>query len=145
MTPEQKHLVQTSFAQVLSISDIAAEMFYTQLFRMDPTLIRLFKGEMREQGQKLMYALRLAVSGLDRLDKVAPALETLGRKHAEYGVEDKDYETVGAAFIATLEKGLGPGFTPEIREAWRAVYDLLASIMRDAAKAPSAVGKHVAA
>ena len=134
MTPEQKQLVQTSFAQVLSIADIAAEMFYTQLFRMDPKLKGLFTGEMREQGQKLMYTIRLAVAGLDRLGRLVPALETMGRRHAEYGVEDKDYETVGAAFIATLERGLGPGFTPEIKEAWIAVYRLLAAIMRAAAK-----------
>ena len=134
MTPEQKHLVQTSFVQVLSIADIAAEMFYTQLFCLDPNLKKLFRGEIREQGQKLMHALRLAVAGLDRLDKLVPALEVLGRKHVDYGVEDKDYETVGAAFIATLEKGLGPGFTPEIREAWTAVYTLLAAVMRASAK-----------
>jgi len=33
-----------------------------------------------------------------------------------------------------LQQGLGKEFTDEVREAWAAAYDLLASTMKDAAK-----------
>jgi nitric oxide dioxygenase len=49
-------------------------------------------------------------------------------------VRDEHYDTVGAALLWTLEKGLGPAFTPETKEAWTAVYGLLASTMQGAAK-----------
>ncbi|HEX9790189.1 MAG TPA: hypothetical protein VGA60_05970, partial [Kiloniellales bacterium] len=45
----QKRLVQDSFAAVLPIAEAAAELFYGRLFELDPSLRRLFKGDMKEQ------------------------------------------------------------------------------------------------
>jgi len=128
----QKELVQTSFAQVRTIADAAAALFYGRLFELDPTLRPLFKGDLKEQGRKLMDMLTLAVKGLDRPDTLLPALAALGRRHAGYGVNKHDYETVGEALIWTLEQGLGPSFTPDVREAWEAVYGFVAGAMREA-------------
>jgi len=80
----------------------------------------------------LMDALRLAVKGLDRPEALLPALAALGRRHAGYGVNEHDYETVGEALLWTLEQGLGPSFTPEIKEAWAALYRFVADTMRAA-------------
>jgi hemoglobin-like flavoprotein len=59
-----------------------------------------------------------------------PAVEELGRRHSGYGVQNKHYDTVGAALLWTLEAGLGPDFTGEVREAWASVYALLAQVMQ---------------
>lgn len=117
----------------MSMSDIAAAIFYETLFELDPKLRLLFKGDMREQGRRLMQMIEVAVKALDRMDALIPSLKALGSRHVAYGVKDEDYETVGTAFIATLEKGLGPAFTPKIKEAWISVYIKLASIMNEAA------------
>ena len=132
MTPEQKKLVQRSFEQVRPIGDAAARLFYARLFDLDPSLQLLFKGDMDEQGKKLMDMLGLVIRGLDRLNDLLPAVEALGRRHAAYGVQDRHYKTVGAALLWTLDKGLGPEFTPDVREAWRTVYELLAGAMKEA-------------
>jgi hemoglobin-like flavoprotein len=79
--------------------------------------------------------LTLAVKGLDRPEALLPALAALGRRHAGYGVNKHDYETVGEALLWTLEQGLGPSFTPDIREAWAALYRLVADTMCEAAGA----------
>jgi hemoglobin-like flavoprotein len=79
-----------------------------------------------------MDMLGLAVKGLDRTEALMPALATLGRRHAGYGVKERDYETVGEALLWTLEQGLGPSFTPEVKEAWTALYRLVADTMRAA-------------
>jgi len=129
MNTIQKKLVQTSFAQVRTIAETAAALFYRRLFELDPTLRPLFKGDLKEQGRKLMDMLGLAVKGLDRPEALLPALATMGRRHAGYGVKEQDYETVGEALLWTLEQGLGPGFTPEIREAWTVLYKLVADTM----------------
>lgn len=39
---------------------------------------------------------------------------------------------MSAALLWTLEKGLGPDFTPERRAAWTTTYGALAGIMRSA-------------
>jgi hemoglobin-like flavoprotein len=53
-------------------------------------------------------------------------------------VKDVDYDTVGAALLWTLQQGLGPAFTPEVKSAWTTVYGLLASTMKAAAQSVAA-------
>ena len=133
MTPDQISLVQTSFAQVLPIADTAAALFYYNLFELDPSLRPMFRGDMAEQGRKLMTMLRVVVNGLTRLDQIVPAVQELGRRHARYGVRDEHYDTVGAALLSTLHQGLGDAFTPEVATAWATAYTLLAGTMKAAA------------
>lgn len=133
MNDTQKMLVRASFEKVLPIADTAAALFYARLFELDPALKRLFKGDMHEQGRKLMSAIQLVVAGLDRLDHIVPAVQHLGRRHADYGVKPEHYQTVATALLWTLEQGLGEAFTPETKEAWIAAYTLLAETMQAAA------------
>jgi len=135
MTPQQKHLVQTTFAKVAPIADDAAALFYGRLFDLDPSLQPMFTTDLKEQGRKLMRMIGMAVNGLDRLDELVPVVRQLGTRHAGYGVRDEHYDTVAAALVWTLEQGLGPDFTPEVRDAWVAVYGVLATTMKDAAAA----------
>lgn len=133
VTNSQKVLVQESFAAVVPIADDAAVLFYRRLFELDPSLQRMFRGDMTEQRRKLMQMLTAAVKGLDRLDQLVPVVEELGRRHVGYGVADAHYDTVGAALLWTLEKGLGEAFTTDVKDAWVAVYGLLAGTMKNAA------------
>jgi len=134
MDAAKKALVQSSWARVEPIADVAANLFYTRLFELDPSLDALFDTDIEEQGRKLMSMIGLAVRGLDDLDELAPAVESLGRRHAGYGVEAHHYETVATAFLDTLATGLGEAFTPEVREAWTETYLLLADLMKAAAE-----------
>ncbi len=130
MTNEQIRLVQDSFKQVAPIAETAAQLFYARLFELDPDLKPLFKGNLTEQGRKLMQMLGVAVSSLDRMDQLLPVVRSLGTRHVVYGVRDKDYDTVGQALLWTLRKGLGAAFTPDVEVAWSNVYTTLASEMQ---------------
>lgn len=136
MTPNQISLVQKSFDIVPT--EIAADLFYARLFELDPSLRPLFKGDMKAQGRKLMDMIAVAVRGLSNLDRIVPAVQDLGVRHAGYGVTPDHYETVGSALLWTLEKGLGEQFTDEVREAWTNAYVLLSSTMIDAAERKAA-------
>jgi hemoglobin-like flavoprotein len=133
MTPEQITLVQDSFAKVRPIADTAADLFYGRLFEIAPAVRPMFPEDMREQKKKLMAMLGLAVTNLDKPDTVVPALQKLGRQHVAFGTRAAHYEPVGAALLWTLEQGLGPDFTPAVREAWVETYGLVAGVMRAAA------------
>ena len=130
MTPEQIRLVQSSMQKILFISEIAAELFYRRLFELDPTLRPLFRGDMKEQGRKLIQMLHTVVDGLGQLDTILPEVEALARRHVTYGVQPQHYDTVGAALLWTLEQGLGNGYTAEVRAAWTEAYTLLAGVMQ---------------
>ena len=54
-------------------------------------------------------------------------------RHTDYGVHDEHYAIVGEALLWTLEQGLGEHYTPEVADAWAAVYTLLATVMKQAA------------
>jgi hemoglobin-like flavoprotein len=138
MTPEQVEIIRSSWAQVLPIAGDAAGLFYAKLFQLDPELRPLFAANMDEQGRKLMAMIDTAVNGLERLDEIVPAVRALGARHAGYGVEDVDYDTVGIALLWTLEQGLGDAFTTEVKEAWSTVYSLLADTMKNATAARTA-------
>jgi hemoglobin-like flavoprotein len=132
MTPTQIALVQQTFEQVKPIADTAADLFYNRLFELDPSLRPMFRGDMKEQGRKLMQMLSVAVAGLTRLDDLVPAVEALGRRHQGYGVRDEHYATVGSALLWTLGQGLGAGFTPDVETAWASAYGLLSRVMQNA-------------
>lgn len=136
MTPEQIALVQASWQDVMPIRVKAAELFYGKLFELDPALKPLFKGDMKQQGSKLMQMLNTVVQGLDRLNELLPAVRDLALRHVDYGVKDSDYDTVGQALLWTLEAGLGEAYTPAVAEAWSTAYTALADAMRRDAADP---------
>lgn len=133
MDQESIRLVQQTWKQVDPIREQAAALFYGRLFELDPSLRPLFKGDMAEQGRKLMNMLAAAAMGLDRLDSIVGEVQALGRRHVAYGVQDAHYDTVGAALLWTLEQGLGDAFTPQVKAAWAEAYTLLADTMKQAA------------
>jgi hemoglobin-like flavoprotein len=133
MTPEKIDLVQTSFRKVMPISATAADLFYGRLFELDPALKPLFKGDMKEQGRKLMQMIGTAVASLRDLPTLVPVVQALGKKHAGYGVKAEHYDTVGAALLWTLGKGLGEAYTEEVDAAWTETYTTLATVMKTAA------------
>ena len=137
MSPEKIALVRSSWQKVLPIKEAAAGLFYGRLFELDPSLRGMFKGDMAEQGRKLMTMINMVVASLDNLAPLLERVEDLGRRHVGYGVTDAHYDTVGSALLWTLDKGLGEHFTPATRDAWTKAYGTLASVMKQAAYAPA--------
>jgi hemoglobin-like flavoprotein len=133
MTLKQKQLVQNSWEKVLPISESVATLFYERLFELDPSTRPLFKHtNMPEQRKKLMGAIGTLVNGLNMLDPLIPVVSELGRRHLAYGVTDEHYSSVGRALIWTLEQVLGADVTPEVKEAWTTVYNVIADTMKNA-------------
>src|SRR3978361_1889107 len=102
MTPENQALVRDSFAKVVPIAPRIAALFYDRLFELNPSLRPLFQGDMRDTGRTLMAMIGMAVSSLDRLETIIPAVVDLGERHTSYGVQPAHYDTVGAALLWTL-------------------------------------------
>jgi nitric oxide dioxygenase len=123
---------------VVPIADQAAAMFYGRLFELNPSLRPLFKIDLRDQGKKLMQMIGFCVGKLDALDELVPLVKSLGARHVGYGVVESDYAAVGAALLWTLEEGLGPAFTPAVKDAWATVYGVLSSTMLAGAQTATA-------
>lgn len=129
MTPQQKQIVKDTWSAVIPIQEQAAAMFYERLFSEHPEVKPLFKGDMQEQGEKLMNMLDQAVNSLDDIESVTKPLKEAGAAHKEYGVQEADYGKVGACLLWTLEQGLGEAYNPSVEDAWSTTYDTLSSVM----------------
>lgn len=127
-------LVQESWSKVVPIAGVAGNLFYKNLFEADPSLKKLFKGDVEQQAAKLMQMITAAVGKLHDLDTLVPILQQLGQRHTGYGVQTAHYDTVGAALLKTLEQGLGAAFTPDVKQAWAQVYGVMTSVMTAPAK-----------
>lgn len=127
-------LVQQSFEKLVPIADQVGPLFYAQLFARSPELRPMFAADIAPQAKKLTQMLAVVVKNLDKLDIVMPAVVGLARRHNGYGVVDAHYGMVGTALLATLERGLGEAFTPEVKRAWTAAYTALAGAMMAAAR-----------
>jgi hemoglobin-like flavoprotein len=133
MNGHQITLVQQSFEKAAGLGEKVAEIFYAELFAIDPSLRAMFKGNMKEQHAKLLSALALVIRSLHAPEKIIAAAQKLAVKHLDYGVIPEHYTYVGNALLRTLKKGLGPEFTPELSDAWVAAFRTLAGVMKQAA------------
>ena len=84
-----------------------AALFYGRLFEIAPEVKPLLRGDMTEQGCKLMATLGVVVNSLGNLEAVLPAASALAKRHVDYGVKAADYTPVGAALLWTLEQNSG--------------------------------------
>ncbi|MEO6277575.1 globin domain-containing protein [Roseateles sp.] len=128
-------LVRESHAWVAPVADQAAAQFYDRVFERAPSVATLFRGDMAQQGARLMAMIGAAVGLLDDMDKLNGVLVELGRRHVGYGVQPGHYEVVGGALLDTLAAALGPAFTADHRLAWAALYGHVSRTMQ----APSTV------
>jgi NAD(P)H-flavin reductase/hemoglobin-like flavoprotein len=134
--------LKESWSQVTSYGEQVPLRFYSRLFVLAPQARELFPLSMVGQRDRFVVAMGRTVAHVDRLDRLRPYLEQLGRDHRRYGVLPEHYQPVGEALMATLADFLGPEWTPELAEDWERAYQLVASIMvasaqQDAAHAPA--------
>ncbi len=133
MTPDQIALVKESFDALRPIPRGVGRAFYERLFGLDPFLRALFKGDLDAQGAMFVSALGLAVAGLEEGNAGERSLRDLGQRHAGYGVTDAHFATFREALVQTLGAHLGARFTEAHAVAWRAAFDRIGVVMRDAA------------
>ena len=138
-------LVQDSFEKVVPMGVQVAELFYAELFAIDPSLRSMFPADLMSQQKKLLSALSMIVRALDTPEKILVSAEKLAVKHLEYNVRPEHYTYVGNALLRTLKKGLGDKFTPELCDAWTEAFRMLARVMKEAAygRAPARLGAAV--
>src|SRR6476620_10935846 len=130
ITDAQISLVQSSFGEVLPIAEAAGLLFYERVFTLAPGTRSMFGDDIGLQATRTMAAVKTAVDGLGDLDAVGPFLVRLGARHVRYGVRTEHFDVVGTALLWTLEQGLGERFTPAVRDAWVAAWDVIAGAMR---------------
>ena len=132
MTPDQITRIEDSWGAVRSMVPELPALFYARLFTIDPDVKSLFKGDMAEQGEKLVATLSAVVANLRQMDILGPIAADLAKRHVAYGVQPEHYPAVGEALIWTLNEGTD-GLDRQTTDAWLAAYTALSGAMIAAA------------
>jgi hemoglobin-like flavoprotein len=132
MTPEEIKLIKLSFVPLMGRKLEAGKIFYARLFEVAPDTRPMFKSDIGAQAEKLMSMLGMIISSLQDTSSLVGMLESLGRRHAGYGVMEEHYANVRAALLRMLEEMLGDAFTDAARKAWCDLFDMVAGIMQAA-------------
>jgi hemoglobin-like flavoprotein len=133
MTEHQRELVRSSFLKIIPIAEETSDLFYSRLFEIAPYIRPIFKGDMKEQGKKMMTMLEYIVQTTERFGENIPSLEKLGKDHRRYGVTSGHYDIFASALLWTLERMLGRDFTDDVRNAWVLLYVDISAVMKKAA------------
>ncbi|MFK8008381.1 MAG: pentapeptide repeat-containing protein [Saprospiraceae bacterium] len=134
LTEDEIALVQGSVKNIRASMEEFTTDFYRELFNVNPMVERLFISNIKSQVIKFAQVFELLVTSLNDIEKLLPALKSLGKRHNNYGVEEYHYQIVGATLITTLKKSLGQHFTPEVEGAWLKTYGLVTMVMVDSSK-----------
>jgi hemoglobin-like flavoprotein len=126
--------LRESLARVAMHGDELPLFFYSDLFIKHPELRELFPVSMAAQRSHLVDALVKIVSQVDSVDDLTTFLQGLGRDHRKFGAAAEHYNAVGDSLLATLEHFSGPDWTPELAADWMAAYELIGSVMTEAAR-----------
>lgn len=119
------------------MGDLAAKHFYATLFLLAPETRPLFPHSMSAQNDKLLAALGHIVAHADRPDQIAAYAARLGAEHRRFDVRPEHYAILSRALMSTLEKLLGPAWTPQLSRDWHEAYQTVANMMLNGAAAAS--------
>lgn len=130
MTTPQITLVKQTWSAVATLDPVTVgSLFYNRLFEIAPEVRPMFRGEIPEQSKKRLMMLHYVIQKLDSLDDIMAEVQHLARRHVGYGVQPRHYDVVGQALLWTLEQGLAPAWTPDVRAAWVTCYTTLSGAM----------------
>lgn len=132
----QGDLIRASFALIRQAPEAIILLFYGRLFELNPELRNLFKIDMRVQSRKLIDTLATVVQAADDLEKIAPMVRALGRRHVTYGVQPQYYETLRSALLWAMGQALQEDFDPETRKAWSNLLENISKEMIAGASEP---------
>lgn len=121
LTNEEKAAVKEVWVQMLVNKQSWGTAFYERLFEVYPHMKALFKGEISQQGQKLVNVLTLIVSKMDKIDHIREEVKSLAHRHVKYQVKPDYYLPFINLLLHVLEEKMGEKWTPLTDQAMRKV------------------------
>ncbi|NOY62519.1 MAG: PAS domain-containing protein [Gammaproteobacteria bacterium] len=126
----QVELLESSFLALAPHGAALVERFYEELFNRHPQVKPLFsKVAPADQQRKLLSALSLVVNSLREPDKLASALQAMGRRHQGYGAVEAHYGAVKTTLLDVMAEFAGDLWDAELESAWSQALDTVSSVM----------------
>ncbi|MBZ9559012.1 MULTISPECIES: NO-inducible flavohemoprotein [unclassified Modicisalibacter] len=132
LTPQQEQLVAATAPVVAEHLEAITARFYPLMFARYPEVKALFNAAHQATGSQPRAlagsVLRYVQLRGDR-EQAKAALALVVGKHVSLGIRPDQYPIVGECLMAAIGEVLGDAVTPEIADAWQAVYEELAGLL----------------
>lgn len=135
LTEDQEHLIEATAPVVAEHLNTITTRFYPILFTRYPEVRALFNDSHQASGDqaRALAAGVLRYVGLRKQPAAArEAMAIAISKHVSLGIQPEHYPMVGECLMAAIGEVLGEAITPEIADAWTALYNELAAFLIDA-------------
>lgn len=133
LTEDEIEILRESLHQLQEHRQLAASVFYENLFVLDPSLRPMFDEDLTEQSNKALFAFGAVVAQIHDIEACRDMTKDLALRHLKYGVTPDHYALVGQAVLMTVSTVMGPAMTRDIEKAWQHAYDQVASAMIESA------------
>ncbi|WNL38635.1 globin domain-containing protein [Halomonas sp. PAMB 3232] len=134
LSHEQEALIDATAPVVAEHLNAITSRFYPLMFERYPE-VRVLFNEVHQQNGSQPRALAGAVLAYVQLRgnpaKARAALDIVVSKHVSLNILPKHYPIVGECLMAAIGEVLGDALTPEIADAWGALYNELAALLID--------------
>lgn len=135
LSPEHEATIRATLSLVGAHINEITPLFYNKMFTAHPELISdtFNRGNQKQGEQQKALAASIAVFASMLVDPEAPdpveMLSRIGHKHVSLGITEDQYQIVHDHLFAAIVQVLGDAVTPEVAQAWDAVYWLMADVL----------------
>lgn len=111
--------------------------FYKTMFENNPEVKGFFNMDRQANGEQpkaLAMTVLAAAQNIDNLGALLPAVQKIGARHVEVGIQPEHYPIVGQNLLLAIKEVLGDAATDEVIDAWGKAYEVIASVFIDVEK-----------
>eukprot|EP00271_Cylindrocystis_brebissonii_P021108 TRINITY_DN7380_c0_g3_i1.p1 TRINITY_DN7380_c0_g3~~TRINITY_DN7380_c0_g3_i1.p1 ORF type:complete len:155 (+),score=29.05 TRINITY_DN7380_c0_g3_i1:174-638(+) len=144
LTPKEAKMVSDSWAVLNKDLEKHAVVLFQEFFKWAPDVKEMFSdAEVKTEKSRIRWR-RHKISVLRLVGNAAASLADkeeaehwhgvffdLGVRHAKFNVLTDQLPLFGEALLATVEKGVGFGFSGEMRAAWKKAYAAISEPMHE--------------
>lgn len=132
LTDAQEAIIEQTAPVVAEHLEAITQRFYPLMFERYPEVSAFFNQKHQGSGDQ-PRALAQAVLAYVQLRRTpgaaSEALSTAVHKHVSLGIQPEHYPIVGECLLAAVAQELGDAVTPEVADAWGALYQELADLL----------------
>ncbi|PRY66268.1 nitric oxide dioxygenase [Vreelandella songnenensis] len=134
LTQAQEQTIAATAPVVAEHLNTITARFYPLMFERYPQVMPLFNQTHQQDGgqPRALAGSILAYVGVRQNPETArQIMETVVNKHVSLDIQPEHYPIVGECLMAAIGEVLGDAVTPEIADAWGALYQELADLLID--------------
>ena len=129
LSPQTQKICKATAPIIAEHGEAITTRMYEILFENYPEVRPLFGEAPENQHKKLASAIAAYAANIDKLEKLANAVETMAKRHVKTKVKPEHYPMVGVSLLQAIKDVLGDAATEDIIEAWKEAYFFLGDIL----------------